>query len=844
MTSIDWSAFDVSEFWTQVYDVLHENEMPPRDAESFPSQAEREEMTTWLGRQLTQHAPVGGTVPRRLNRTEYEHTIRDLFGISDFVVPPSFPSDDSEDGFDNVGSGLILSPPLLAEFLDLATQVADEILPPESQLESVSAQIYHIAPSQLSTNEGGGAALAGDRYRLVSTRNMASAAGWTSPFEAPHSGVYKLQFEIQPFISNSPYLDFGETPFQLQLYARQNGEQKYVLFQELRSLGEFEVPSSAKAPSRFQAEIELFKGEVIGFRWSNGPIYSDAESSRQLSKKFILDHLGRDREVYAALLELDGGKRGASQIETYEAVQALLKGRKLDLEDPRLDTFPEELGGGLGNGPHNWVKAFVSEELHRYGPALDVLGARVEGPLRLIEDEKTRIRRERSQRFLGERLSGQSDEIFAKNVLQRFLSNAFRRPVSEGQLETYMKVVGDHRTHHPDARIEDALHLAVRRALVSPSFLYRSLNAGKLDDWDLASRLSYFLTSAPPDERLRRLAEQGVLSSPKVLEEETRRVVNQPERERFVQNFTGQWLGTRMLKNIMPDPRLFAAQTIFTRNYTEADREAMIAEVEMFFDEILLKNHSVHSFIDPGFSYRNRRLNQFYDEALEGNEMRRITFPKGTRQGGILGLASIMMATANGVDTHPVHRGVWLLENVFGQPTPDPPPDIPAVAPDTSGTTTMREQMQAHTTDPICARCHDRIDPLGFVMENFDPIGRWRENYPIYTDPMDGSVPLESEFYANKSSGGRWGPQVDASGILPDGTPLGDVTDLKQYLVGNIDLFAHCLTEKMMVYGTGRSLGFGDRRVVARIVYETSGKEFGFQDLIVAIVCSESFRIR
>ncbi len=843
MTSIDWVASDSSDFWTRVYDVLHTSEMPPRDAESFPNAVEREDMTYWLEEKLTEHAPVGGTVPRRLNRVEYEHTIRDLFGIPEFEVPYSFPSDDSESGFDNVASGLILSPPLLEEFLELANQIADEVLPPEKGSASIPAQLYDIGPTGFFTSEGGGAALAGDRYRLASSRNMASAAGWTSPFEVPHSGVYRLQVEVQPFQTDQMTYDFRESPFQLAVYTRQNGEQKYALFKDLRSLGNFPVAPGADQPSVFQVEVELFKGEVLGFRWADGPAYSEPDVL-EFSKGFIHDRLARDRRLYAALLTRKIKERAASQVEFYESVQALMKGDGLDLEDPRLDKLPEEIGKGIGEGFHNWVKAIVLEECHRFGPALDVLGIQVEGPFRLIDDEETRMRRERSKQFLGERATGISDEAFARLFLGRFLTQAFRRPVTEGQLETYLQVVRRHLHQFPEARVEDALHLAVRRALVSPHFLYRSTTPGILDDWDLASRLSYFLTSAPPDERLRSIALKGELPSAAVLEQETRRLLSGPERKRFIGNFTGQWLRTRLLKGIMPDPRLFRFQAKSRMYFGEGHRVAMIAETELLFDEILTQNHSLETFIDPGFSYRNHPLSDIYGGELEGNEMQRITLPTGTRQGGILGLASVMMATANGVDTHPVHRGVWLLENVFGQPTPPPPPSVPAVAPDTSGTTTMRELMKAHTTDPTCARCHDKIDPLGFIMENFDPIGRWRENYPIYTDPPDGSVPLEEEFYGSKGKGGQWGRRVDPSAVLPDGTRLEDVTDLKRYLFDNIDPFAHCLTEKLLTYATGRPLGFGDRRVVERIVGETSGEDFGFQDLIVAVVLSEAFLTR
>ena len=322
----------------------------------------------------------------------------------------------------------------------------------------------------------------------------------------------------------------------------------------------FLVAPGTDQPSIFQTEVELFKGEVLGFRWTDGPAYSEPAGVLEFSRDFIVGRLAVDKPLYAALLTLKREQRSAGQVEFYEIVQNILQSGELDLEDPRLDVLPVEIGAGIGDNYHNWVKAIVLEENHRFGPALDVLKVEVEGPFRLIEDEDTIVRRERSQRFLGERTPGHSDETFAGIFLRRFLGQAFRRPVTEDQLETYLDVVRQHLRQFPEARVEDALHLAVRRALVSPHFLYRSTTPGILDDWDLASRLSYFLTSAPPDERLRSLARKGELSSAPVLEQETRRLLGLPERKRFIHHFTGQWLGTRKLSGIMPDPRLFRFQ--------------------------------------------------------------------------------------------------------------------------------------------------------------------------------------------------------------------------------------------------------------------------------------------
>ncbi len=196
-----------------------------------------------------------------------------------------------------------------------------------------------------------------------------------------------------------------------------------------------------------------------------------------------------------------------------------------------------------------------------------------------------------------------------------------------------------------------------------------------------------------------------------------------------------------------------------------------------------------------------------------------------------------MMATANGVDTHPVHRGVWFLENILGSPSPPPPESVPAIAPDTTGATSMRQQLEAHRADASCAQCHKRIDPIGLVLENFDPVGRWRTNYPVYAQPA--SEKLDEEFYSTIGSGTKQGPPIDATARLPDGRVLRDAADLKRFVMQNSSRFTECLTEKLMVYGTGRRLDFGDRMVVEEIA-ATDGSP-GLADLIVEVVQSESF---
>ncbi len=825
----DWSARDISTVWERVYDALAEAKMPPSGAVQ-PTAEQRARMLSWLESRLLAHSAVGGGVPRRLNRTEYENSIRDLFGMTAFVLPHSFPSDDSSHGFDNVAEGLVLSPPVMAQYVELATRIADDLLPPARGAELPKTKTFTISPPAFESSAGQPAD--GTRFRLVSSRNMASAAAWPSLFEAQHSGVYRLAIRAEIFEREGMFYEARTEPVRVGIYARPKIDHYYAPFGDLRKLAEFEVQPGSGGPQVLVGEVELFAGELFGVRWENGPAYSDPPR-RDYSHTFLADRLARNRLYYAAMLAYGGGSRGTTQVQVYEATRALMDSGTLALDDPRLDKMPEVWGGGLGGGPHNWIKAFVHEELHRFGPALDLAGIEVVGPLRLIEDDAMRARRVRSERFLGTRSVGATDRQYVEAVLRRFLSRAFRRPVSVEQVQAYADMVQQHVAQSPGKRLEDGLHLAVRRTLVSPLFLYRSVGAGRLDGFDLASRLSFFLTSGPPDERLLALAAAGALSDGEVLAAEVDRLLDSPCSDNFVRSFTGQWLSTRVLEGIMPDSRLL--------KFIDPDREALIDETEMFFTEILRENLRLETFIDPDFSYRSTRLNKIYGGELEGNQMRRVTFERGGRHGGILGLGAVMMATANGVDTQPVLRGVWLLENVFGSPPAAPPPNVPAFAPDTRGITSMRDQLLAHRADPSCASCHNAIDPLGMVLENFDPVGRWRDNYPVYTKPADGEEQLTEEFYSTVGQGVAKGPPVDAVGVLADGSRLEDVTDLKRYLLDRMDIFAGCLTEKLLIYGTGRPLSFGDRRIAKQIATSAVERGDGFRDLLVAVVQSESF---
>jgi hypothetical protein len=306
--------------------------------------------------------------------------------------------------------------------------------------------------------------------------------------------------------------------------------------------------------------------------------------------------------------------------------------------------------------------------------------------------------------------------------------------------------------------------------------------------------------------------------------------------KRFGEDFTDQWLGLAAIDRLMPDTRLI-------RKFTAAHRQGMKDEVTLTFREVLDNNRSVVELIAPDHVFTNQSVGwdiyglPEFKPVKKGkgssvkNGMQRVEVDRYGRIGGLLTMPAIMMATANGVDTQPVLRGVWLLENILGTPPLNPPKAVPALTPDTTGATSPKSRLAAHADEASCAACHREIDPLGFVLENFDPIGRWRDFYPRFVDQNGKSKQID-------------GSPVDATGTLPGGTALSDVRDLKKWLAENPEPFARCLCEKLLTYATGRTLNYRERSVIAGVVTRQRDEDLKFADLVVELVDSDIFRMK
>jgi mono/diheme cytochrome c family protein len=400
----------------------------------------------------------------------------------------------------------------------------------------------------------------------------------------------------------------------------------------------------------------------------------------------------------------------------------------------------------------------------------------------------------------------------ATQILSTLARRAYRRPASGTEVTTLLNFYNEGREAGGfDAGIERAL----RAILMSPNFLYRiEVDSPRLSDPELASRLSFFLWSSIPDDELIGVASQGRLREPTVLEQQVDRMLKDDRSAALTANFTGQWLRLRNVLGQQPDDVLFP-------NFNDNLRHDFVKETELFFTSIVKENRSVMDLLIADYTFLNERLAKFYGITnVHGNDFRRVTLTDENRR-GLLGQASILMVTSYSDRTSPVGRGKWILENVLGTPPPPPPPNVPALKENGAGgkLLSMRERMEQHRANPACAGCHARMDPLGFALENFDAVGRWR---------------------TVAESGGR----IDASGALPDGTLFNGPGELRKLLVKNPEQFVTVVAEKLFVYALGRGLEYYDAPAIRRIVRGASRNDYRFESVVLGLVNSTPFTAR
>jgi hypothetical protein len=412
------------------------------------------------------------------------------------------------------------------------------------------------------------------------------------------------------------------------------------------------------------------------------------------------------------------------------------------------------------------------------------------------------------------------EEACARRILSTLMRRAYRRPVTDDDLKTPFNLYRE--TRSKDG-FEAGIEMGLTAVLVSPEFLFRVEQdppgvtpgaAYRLSDLALASRLSFFLWSSIPDDELLDVAARGDLGKPDVLERQVRRMLADERSRNLVTNFAAQWLHLRNLDSIAPDMRLFP-------DFDDNLRQAFRQETELLLDSVVREDRSVLDLLRANYTFVNERLAKHYGiPNVYGDRFRRVTFDKDVPRGGLLRQGSILLVTSYATRTSPVIRGKWILENVLGAPPPPPPPNVPALAEaKTIGpAVSMRERLAQHRANPACASCHRMMDPVGFALENYDAVGRWRS--------VEGGKP------------------IDASGALFDGTSFTGAGELQAALLRRPDLFAATVAEKLLTFGLGRGLEYYDASAIRSIVRGAQAQDYRFSSIVAGVVSSAPFRMR
>jgi hypothetical protein len=440
------------------------------------------------------------------------------------------------------------------------------------------------------------------------------------------------------------------------------------------------------------------------------------------------------------------------------------------------------------------------------------------------------------------RLPAENTESSVRDTLTRFISRAFRRPVIAEEIELYESMVQERLAKGECPEV--AFNAAHRAVLCSPDFLFLVEQGQSLNNHELASRLSYFLTRSAPDAQLRQVADSGELTRPEILRRETDRLISSPLFESFVDDFLSQWLNLREINATTPDRDLFPEyfEGIHDGRQDVLLHDSIVKETQMFFRDLVERNQSPALLVSAPYTFLNQRLAEHYElPPVKGASLQKTELPADNVRGGLLTQASVLKVTANGSNTSPVLRGAWLLERILGTPAPPPPPNAGGIEPDTRGATTIREQLAKHQSVKTCAGCHQKIDPPGFVLEAFDPIGRHREYYR--TTETGEKLPEAQAFFGAHYGAVKYlkGSAVDTRCELPNGAEIADVRSYKSALAAQPELLARNLVHKLVTFATGASVENGDELVVDQILTKSEATGFGLRTLILEVVQSELF---
>jgi hypothetical protein len=806
LTALKFNLADQGNFaeWVTVHDRVSAGEMPPKK-KARPAAAELHSFTNSLTTALlaadrAQVAKEGRATQRRLNRYEYEETLRDVLSLPYLDVKEFLPEDRESYGFNKVGDSLDVSHVQMARYLTAADFALRQALAPQ------------VARPETRTN----------RFHTWGEREFVDKIGTDGPRNRRTFPLEGYDLRCDVISQKEPQLEPSEDP------ERRESESMAVVVStyeptEIR-FGGFRAPVSGRYRLRFSGYsiwmAANYQEVTPGHRPEPVSIY--AETPPRVLRKLGSFDVKPEPTVHELEVWLLAG-------ETIRPDAArLFRSRPPDFNNPlqKADGMPGVAFGWMEvQGPlvDQWPPAG-----HRllFGdlPMEDRIEPADSSPN--PRRGKTRFRAP-----AGVDVLSMNPERDAETLLRKFIQRAYREPVQEADVQRFLAVI--HSAQKAGYGFTEAMIAGYTGVLSSPAFLYLKEKPGRLDDRALAERLAYFLWNSCPDDELRGLAERGTLHRPTVLRQQTERLLNDPRSQRFVDAFLDYWVDLRLIAGVDPDAELYP-------DYQLDDLlvESMIGETQLFFDELLKRNLGVINLVSSDFAVLNERLANHYGiSGVEGVNLRPVRLPPDCVRGGLMTQASILKVTANGTTTSPVKRGAWIMARLLGEPPPPPPAGVPAVEPDIRGATTIRAQLAKHRNQATCAACHKNIDPAGFALESFDVMGAWRDRYRS----VGAGEKLSGSGHNGINVHYGWGLSVDPSGELPDGRTFKDVRELKGLLRTDPELLARNLAQQLTIYATGAPIRFSDRPAIAKMLAQNRAEGYGVRSLIHEIVESDMF---
>lgn len=834
--------------WVRVHDRVKAGEMPP-EKRPRPEPAELSSFlpalaTTLIKSEQALIAQNGRAMQRRLNRYEYENTLRDLLQVPWVQIRNRLPEDGEAHRYNKLGEALDVSHVQMARYLSVADYTMRQAMSVQLERPPTTTNRYYargegsltgnfrprengtlpdrhsfpVLDSRAQPDVRMGRAPLSDpatreREAVGRVSSIFSDAGGYSwgQFRAPVSGRYRLRFSGYTIwvsgggISRWFYEGQGDQKppvYYLPLWHRPNVDEVWP--------GRRNEPIGVYASSAGQ-------GRPLGeFDFKPEPTVNELEVILNANEVIQTDGLrlfrtrvnGTDEQYVNPLAQPDGMPGYAVQW--------------LEVEGPFYD---DSTGAG-------YRLLFGDLPLKRVGDGEPGVMLEVSAPAPQGRGGfGGRGRGFSRTREVAVEVVSENPAQDAERLLRGFMKRAYRRPVEEAHVQRFLVLFNDQLAK--GAGFTRSMLSTYTAVLASPGFLFTDEKPGPLDDFALASRLSYFLWNSEPDEALRTLAARGELRRPEVLRAETERLLNDPKAQRFVEAFTDYWLDLRKADDTSPSTTLY-------NDYELDDPLKLFAleETRLFVAELFRGDLPVRNVVDSDFIFLNERLAEHYGvPGVSGAKLRKVTLPKGSVRGGLLTQASVLKVTANGTTTSPVLRGYWITERILGHQIPPPPP-VAAVEPDIRGAVTLRQQLEKHRNDASCASCHSKMDPPGFALESFDVMGGWRDRYRAV---REGVEPEKGVGMNGQAFAFHYALPVDCAGELPDGRAFEDIREFKRLLVQDEVLLALNLAKQLAIYATGAPVRFSDREQIEQIVQDASTKQYGVRSLLHALVQSELF---